>query len=452
MRVLPLAVLLVASPVLAQAQTFSYSVDLTPASPTYNRAIGLTGLLSDSGSNVPYVVVPITVPDGNNFSMVATGGTHSDAYMFVYNNFDPTDATLGRVLADDDGGSGLLPAIGPSLGDPVIANGDYDVVITAFANNNYGTLDFDIFGITLNIGPAITELARDLTLQNALSLLVSAQGRTQAIAAAQRQTSGGMGGAVVSSSGHGGIKPRLWVSTSNTNLNEDVTGSISRLQLGMDKTIQSGATLGVALSFDKFDTATPGTSAEGMLLALQPYFATTLGPVDAVFALSFGKTDYTDYTFGDTIGEANGRAFEVSANFERTIDMGNDISLRPFAQLGLGLGTLDFEGGLAAAPSEDFTYRHAALGAELSKGLSGADLAEGSAVYGRLSLNHASSTAPDDSFVLTTPERDTNFVTLALGVDLAMTDGISLRLEAVTSGTAQGKPDMGVTGGLSIRF
>lgn len=106
----------------------------TTDSDHFNRAVGVGGGLSGSGTNVPYEAIPVTVTDGANFYMSTTGGTLGDGYMFVYSSFDPNDATLGRVLADDNT-YGLLPSIGTVHGDAPLTNGDYVIVITAFANN-----------------------------------------------------------------------------------------------------------------------------------------------------------------------------------------------------------------------------------------------------------------------------------------------------------------------------
>lgn len=454
MRNLSLIALLAACPTFATAQVVTYTVDLTPDSDHFNRAIGVTDGLSGAGSNVPYEAIPVTVTDGANFYMSTTGGTLGDGYMFVYSSFDPNDATLGRVLADDDTYD-YLPSIGTVHGDAPLTNGDYVIVVTAFENGDYGTIIFDVFGITLNFGPTIAAMAEDLTLQHGQYLLASAATKGRAIAAAVRDTnSGSTVTASTKGTGDIGWGPAMrsaWVSASYQGLNGDVAGHFSQLQAGLDQTLQTGGILGVSLAFDSHTTETASTSAKGQTITLQPYFATKLGELDAVFALSYGITNYSTYTSGATTGTATGRSLELSAHVERTISLDGGRSVRPFADLALGQASMSFGGGLAGAAETTFNTRRAAIGVEVAQALTGGGLEAGSQVYGRIEAMHASNSAPDVSFAVTNAAAR-NSAAVAIGANLVMKENANFKLEAIASDIGNGKPNVGVTGNLSIRF
>lgn len=440
-------------PLSAVAQGFTYTVDLTPDSPHFGRN-------GSSDTNYPYVAIPVTVTDGLNFGMVATGGTHVDAYMYVYSSFDPLNSADNIVLLDDDGGAGFLPAIGPDYGDPAIDNGNYVIVVTSFSSGSYGTLIFDVFGITflLDDGPSIEDLARDLKLQYSRAITSSAAARNRSLAASVRQTPAPV--QVLSTSGAAPLapetlaapQPRFWASTGYTRLNEDVEGTISRLQVGADRALPSGQTAGVALSFERVATSTDGTDAKGRSLTIQPYLSTSFSSVDAVFSLAFGRTEYDEYTFGGTTGSASARNFEISAHFETDLDLGKGATLTPYAQLALGRAIIDFGDALGGVGSQEFSYRQAGLGAELSQTIAMPGLADGSRAFGRLAVNHASSTAPTTSFALVNSERGVNTGEIALGLDLNLLNGASVKIEAQAMGLGNGQPDYGLSGGLTLNF
>ncbi|WP_439150770.1 hypothetical protein [Sulfitobacter sp.] len=454
MRNIFLITLLAACPTFAAAQVVSYTVDLTPESDHFNRAVSVGGGLSSSGSNVPYQAIPVTVTDGANFYMTTTGGTLGDGYMFVYSSFDPSDATLGRVLADDDT-YGLLPSIGPTHGDAPLTNGDYDIVVTAFGNGDYGTIIFDVFGIILNLGPTIASMAEDLTLQHGQYLLASAATKGRAIAAAVR---GEMNGSTVTVSTKGmgdiGWAPAMrkaWVTASYQNMNGDVAGHFSQLQAGLDQTLQTGGVLGVSLAFDSHNSSTASSSAKGQTVTLQPYFATKLGELDAVFALSYGITDYSSYTSGATTGTASARSLELSAHIERTIALDGSRSVRPFADLALGRAAMSFGGGLAGAADTAFSTRRAAIGVEVVQALTGGGFEPGSHIYGRIEAMHASNSGPSTSFAVTNPAAR-NSGSVAIGANLVTQKNTAFKFEAVAGDIGKGKPNFGVSGNLAITF
>jgi hypothetical protein len=437
-------VIIALTPCYAAAQAVTYTVELTAESPMWDRRGG-------TDLTYPYEAISFTVTDGQNFYMTASGGTHPDAYMYVYSTFDPTNAALGLELSDDDSGEGLLPAI---VGQP-LPDGDYVAVITSFSPGAFGTLIFDIYGITLNIGPTIAAMAEDLTLQHGQYLLASATTKGRAIAAAVRDTnSGSTVTASTKGTGEFGWGPAMrnaWVSATYQGLNGDVAGHFSQLQAGVDQTLQSGGILGVSLAFDSHTTETASTSAKGQTVTLQPYFATKLGELDAVFALSYGITDYSTYTSGATTGTATGRSLELSAHVERTISLDGGRSVRPFADLALGRATMSFGGGLAGVADMSVNTRRAGFGVEVAQALTGGGLEPGSRVYGRIEAMHASTSGPSTSFAVINPAAR-NSGALAIGANLVTQKNTTIKFEAVASDLGNGKPNFGVSGNLAITF
>lgn len=443
MRYLSLSALLALTPSYALAQAVTYTVELTAESPLWDRR---------GGSNVayPYEAISFTVTDGQNFYMTASGGTHPDAYMYVYSTFDPTNPSLGRELSDDDSGEGLLPAI---VGQP-LPDGDYVAVITSYSAGAFGTLIFDIYGITLNIGPTIAAMAEDLTLQHGQYLLASATTKGRAIAAAVRSTNS-VSTVTASTKGMGDIAwgPAMrnaWVTASYQGLNGDVAGHFSQLQAGLDQTLQTGGVLGVSLAFDNHNTTTASSSAKGQTVTVQPYFATKLGELDAVFTLSYGITDYSTYTSGATTGTASARNLEVSAHVERTFALDDGLSVRPFADIALGRADMSFGGGLSGVADTSVNTRRAAIGIEVAQALTGGFEA-GSRVYGRIEAMHASNSGPSTSFAVTNPA-PRNSGALAIGANLVTQKNTAFTVEAVASDLGKGKPNIGISGNLAITF
>ena len=130
----------------------SFTITLDSADPTWNRSN-----YGGAGS-YPYETVDVYISSPLCYAITGTGGTHPDAYLYVYNqgDFDVTDpnAPVGSnlVMRDDDDGDGLLPAMSGMLGDPSLTPGMYTIVVTSFSSSDdrkYGSLDFSIFGANL---------------------------------------------------------------------------------------------------------------------------------------------------------------------------------------------------------------------------------------------------------------------------------------------------------------
>ena len=323
-------------------------------------------------------------------------------------------------------------------------------------HNDYGTIIFDVFGITLNFGPTIAAMAEDLGLQFGQYLPAAAAAKGRAIATAVRQASNGSSLSTSSKGvgefGWGPAMRNAWATATYQGLNGDVAGHFSQVQVGLDQDLQSGGILGISLAYDSHNTATASSNAKGQTITLQPYFATKVGAVDAVFALAYGVTDYSTYTSGATTGTASAKSYEVSAHFERTIDLGDGKSIRPYADAAIGRATMAFDGGLLGAPDMSFNTRRAAIGVEVAQALTAGGLQPGSQVYGRVELAHASNTGADTSFAVTTAANTMNSAGLAIGGNFFLKDNANVRIEALASGIGHGKPDIGVSGSLAIKF
>jgi hypothetical protein len=444
MRSLPLIALLLLSPAFASAQAISYTVDLNESSPLFARP-GREQL------SFPYAAIPITVNDGQNFYMIASSGSHPDAYMYVYSTFDPLLPNEGVILSDDDSGEGLLPAI---FGRP-LTNGRYVAVISSYNALTYGTLTFDIFGLTLDLGPAVSDLADDLSLQYGQYIGVSSAARGRAIAVAARD---GNGQSRISASTKGddlslGSNTRKgWVTFTRQGIGGEVSGQFSQLHVGVDQELQTGGLAGVSLAYDKISTRTASTSAAGSSFTLQPYLAIRSGEVDAVFSLAYGVTDYSKYTSDSSTGTAKAREVEVSANFSRSFSLAGGTSVRPYVDLAVGRATMKFGGDLADASDKSFNIGRAAIGIEMTQQLSAAGLLAGSNISGRMELARSSNSGPDASFAVTEPVSPRNTATLALGGLFVTSDNSSMRIEATASGIGSGDVKAGVSGSLSIKF
>jgi hypothetical protein len=243
-----------------------------------------------------------------------------------------------------------------------------------------------------------------------------------------------------------------WATATYQGLNGDVAGHFSQVQVGLDRYLQAGGILGMSLACDSHNTATASSSAKGQTITLQPHFATKIGAVDAVFAPAYGVTDYSTYTSGATIGTAQTKSHEVSAHFERTIVLGDGKSISPYADAAIGRATMAFNGGLLGVRDVSFDTRRTANGVEVAQALTTGGVQHGSQVYGRVELAHSSNTGADTSFAVTTAKNLKNNAGLAIGGNFFLKDDASVRIKALASGIGHGKPDIGVSGSLAIKF
>ena len=124
-----------------QAKISTYTGDTTDA-PTFNRAVEDFSVLSGVGTAVHYNQDSFTVDVGGAFTFLTTGDF--DTFTFLYQgNFNPTNATVNGIAANDD----LLPGFTTSGFAANLTSGiKYTLVTTGFGNSDFGDYSTTIGG------------------------------------------------------------------------------------------------------------------------------------------------------------------------------------------------------------------------------------------------------------------------------------------------------------------
>jgi hypothetical protein len=128
------------------AAPVSFSGELSPSDPTFNRPSGTTSL-STIGTKVAYDVYGFHVSANGTYSIEATsfGTPGADSYLFVYRDaFDAGTPLDNLVALDDDSGNGLLSNLISALQTEV----QYYLVFTSYSNGAFGSYTgrFDTLG------------------------------------------------------------------------------------------------------------------------------------------------------------------------------------------------------------------------------------------------------------------------------------------------------------------
>lgn len=381
--------------------------------------------------------------DGGNFGITSTGGTHPDAYLVVYSSFDPNAPLENVVLGDDDGGAGLLPGIGNALGDPAIPNGGYYVVVTAFANGTYGTLDFEIFGVTLGFGPSVPDLKQDLITHASHLRRSGVVGTMAALQFPGQQTSG----AQVSTQGTAAGGLQVWSDIGGGQLKGAVTGTTRSLKLGALSELENGAVIGAILKRGNFALESSASSLEGSSLMIQPYLSTRMGQTEVTIGFGLGRTDYDEYTLGATTGTANSRTSEVFAKVGYRFEIDSDASITAYGSVLAGREAMEFGGGLAAASDETVTYSYSAVGLNYQRALSAATMLTSSLEVGRYRDNGVGTSTTID-----TSASDGANIAIGLGLEGYTNGGMQWAINANASNQGGTWVGSGVTAGLKISF
>jgi MYXO-CTERM domain-containing protein len=127
---------------LALAAPVSFSGTLSADDPTYNRSLSGSppSSLSAVGTAVSYDVLGFHVTASGSYLMEIlsaslSNGSPDDTFIALYQDaFDPTQALLNIVEADDDAGLGLLSRMSRALD----VGTSYFLVITSFNNGQLG--------------------------------------------------------------------------------------------------------------------------------------------------------------------------------------------------------------------------------------------------------------------------------------------------------------------------
>jgi len=131
------------------ADNISYSSTITGANPTYNRTnVGSPPSgLSFSGTNVSYHLQPFYVNITDTYTLQTTAAAFSpntadDSFIVLYQTaFNPATPLVNALESDDDQGVGFLSLISNR---PLTANTQYFLVVSSFANSNFGSFTAQI--------------------------------------------------------------------------------------------------------------------------------------------------------------------------------------------------------------------------------------------------------------------------------------------------------------------
>lgn len=142
-----LALAVAAAPAAAQ----SYSAT-TVGAPTFNRQLGACAGLSGVGTAVRFHVQPIWSATAGlrTFTSVATSPLNWDNYLFLYSAaWNPATPLVGCLAGNDDGPLGIGQS---QFTFNMIANTQYFLVTTGFANSDAGAFTNTITGSPVTLG------------------------------------------------------------------------------------------------------------------------------------------------------------------------------------------------------------------------------------------------------------------------------------------------------------
>jgi hypothetical protein len=125
----------------AHAEIFTFTGDTTGA-PTFNRAFADFSALSGTGTAAAYDEFVFTVDTAGAYTFLTTGVF--DTFTFLYQDaFDPSDATVNGIAANDD----LLPGFTTSgIAASLTSGTTYILVTTGFGNSDFGAYSTTIGG------------------------------------------------------------------------------------------------------------------------------------------------------------------------------------------------------------------------------------------------------------------------------------------------------------------
>lgn len=175
-----MAVLLVAAGAAsgAAAVTTNFSGTLD-GSQTYTRPTAVNGTppWGSSGTTFNFFSENFTPAGSGAFDVEVSGGTINDPVLYLYEgSFDPANTDANGIIANDDGGVGLLPRIDDVA---LTGNQNYVIVVTSFGPGDTGTLQFAIvgpFGVAVGAPPVPAAPALDATGAVDVAVRPSARG------------------------------------------------------------------------------------------------------------------------------------------------------------------------------------------------------------------------------------------------------------------------------------
>jgi hypothetical protein len=360
---------------MAQAQSVTYNGDTTGA-PTWNRLFGTPpsgGALSGSGTATPYNAIQIQITDAAAFVAEVTGAAWDTTMALYLGDFDPTDQFTNWVGYDDDDGAGLQSLISQANDGPYV-EGQYTVVVSGFANANFGTYALMLDGVLIGWGPTTAQQLDELKAVLAdtgrnnmeiLSLNISSAAEesfvTRNLAFGAEGQNGKMLGDVYT-----------WARVSNLYTKNDSVGRSHRsplFQFGGDVAIGQSLVAGLSLGFGDLAASSNGYAFAGSQAVIQPYRGWDHGAWNGTVSLVYGKIDYDTITFagGTTAAKGEMMAFNANVGYDIVIDPTTTIS--PFASLNAGKIKLTAtSGSLAGIGLDDrVSFTEASIGATVAK-------------------------------------------------------------------------------------
>ena len=342
----------------------------TTGAPLWNRPVGMGPALSGVGTAVPYASHLITIVDALAFSARVTAFGGADSYLFLYQGaFDALQPLAGLVAANDDSSGSLLSVINSTNGP--FAEGEYTIVVTGFANSNFGAYTLLLNGAVVGWGLATSEQLAELQGIVAQSGRQTLRVLTGNIASAARE---GMASRDISFSTKGaeglpGKNMFVWAKISNSN----ATGggrslSMPLAQFGADWALDNNLILGFSIAGSDIAASSGEARLSASEVLLQPYLGWTAGDYYGMGSLVLGRIDYDEITTSGGTASAKGDMKAATFEISRDFTLANGGIVSPLAAIRAGSIKLTETGGsLAAAGVDDSVwFNELSLGATYS--------------------------------------------------------------------------------------
>lgn len=417
----------------------------TTGDPTWNRAVGAGPALSGIGTAVNYETVQIRITDAVAFAAEITSAVF-DTYLHLYQgDFNPLDQLTNLVAGDDDGGAGLLSRIDAATDGP-FAEGEYTLVVSAFANGQFGTYVLEMLGVVLGWGPTTVEQLDELkavmaqTGRNTLQIMA---GNVKAAAAASLATRG----TVLSTKG---MAPgmagnfRAWAEASTAFATS--TGRTYRsplFQVGGDFGITPNLVGGVALAFGDITARSTDITFDGSQFLVEPYVGWNNGAWRGTASIVVGWIDYDTITSISGAASAEGEMLAFAADVGYDFVLDSTTVLTPYVGLQHGQIELTATSGTLAGVGlgDSVSFTEAAVGATMTK-----TFRTGTFTVG-LSAEHFDTDAPTALSSGTFDQTGWSGVA-RIGLSLDLTDAISLDTDVAMGGLFTN--NRSYTGGLRL--
>ena len=424
----------------------------TTGQPTWNRVFELfpgNPVLSGIGTNVPYHAFQIRINDAASFVAEITSGVFDSTMTLYRGAFSPTDQFTNFTAYDDDGGAGLFSRIGNDTDGPLTED-SYTLVVSGYANSDFGIYVLQLIGAVLGWGPDVTEqkneassalsdTARNNLRQTGGTTRDAAQGSfasRDALVFSSKDMSALMGNIYV------------WVRGSTLFQRDSSVGRTLRspmLQFGADIGIGDNAVAGVSVGFGDLFVKSAAFSFEGSQTVIQPYVSWRHGDWHGDAMVTYGMIDYNTITSTSGTAGVEGEMLAFSAEVGRDIALGESTStyLTPF--VGFDIGQVEMtasSGTLAGAGLPNSTsFREISLGTRLTHDFEG-----GSVTFG-FSADHWDTDAPTALFGGT---YDTTGWSGTASLDLQTQIGSNTTLGAGIEFGGIGTDNMSYAGSLSL--